>query len=232
MGEYGNRIKDWPEQERPRERLLHCGADALSDAELVGIILRTGSRRETAMDLGRRLLAEFGGLRGIDRQPVNALCEVKGIGLAKSAQIKAALELAKRLVQQKWSSNAQITCSEDAYQYMHLRMRDLAREEFKVLFLTARNEIIAEKTLFEGSLMESVVSPREIIVTALQLSAANVILMHNHPSGNSAPSQEDKRVTEKIVNACGYAEVQVLDHMIFGKDTYFSFADQGLIVKR
>lgn len=232
MGEYGNRIKDWPEHERPRERLVKYGADALSDAELLGIILRVGNQQESAMDLGRHLLAEFGGLRGIDQKQASELCSIKGVGLAKATQIKAALELAKRLVEQKWSSKPLLNYSDEVYQYMHLRMRDLTREEFKVLFLTARNELIDEKTLFEGSLMESVVSPREIIRTAVQLAAANVILMHNHPSGNPAPSQEDKRVTEKIANACYYAEVQVLDHMIFGKDTYFSFADQGLIIKR
>jgi DNA repair protein RadC len=232
MGEYGNRIKDWPEHERPRERLVNYGADALSDAELLGIILRVGNPQQSAMDLARSLLIKLGGLRGLDQKSVPDLCEVHGIGTAKAAQIKAALELAKRLVEQKWSSEPVLNCSEDVYQYMHLRMRDLTREEFKVLFLTARNELIDEKTLFEGSLMESVASPREIIRAALPVNAANVILMHNHPSGNPAPSQEDQRVTDKIVNACRYADINVLDHIIFGKDTFYSFADQGLIKKK
>ena len=229
MNEYVSKIKDWPEQERPRERLMKFGPDALSDSELLGILLRIGNHQNSAMDLARCLLSTFGGLRGLDTQPASALCQVNGIGMAKAAQIKAALELAKRLVQQKWTAQKQINSSEDAYSYIHLRMRDLSREEFKVLFLTMRNEILAEKTLFEGGLAESVVSPREIILSSLQLSAASVILLHNHPSGNPHPSKEDRRVTEKIVTACRYADIKVLDHIIIGKDSYFSFADEGLI---
>ncbi len=230
--EYGNRIKDWPEHERPRERLLKHGADTLSDAELLGILLRTGNRRQSAMELGRRLLIDFGGLRGIDQMQVGELCRVNGVGLAKAAQIKAALELAKRLVQEKWKSNVTLVNPEAVYEYVRLRMRDLPREEFRVLFLTARSESIDEKVLFEGSLMESVVSPREIIRTAVQCAAANVILLHNHPSGNPSPSDEDRRATEKLVAACRYAEVTVLDHLIVGKDSFFSFADHGLIAKK
>lgn len=227
--EYTSRIKDWPEQERPRERLLKFGPDALSDSELLGILLRTGNRQNSAMDLARRLLSTFGGLRGLDTQPASVLCQVNGIGIAKAAQLKAALELAKRLVQQTWSVKEKINSSEDAYAYIHLRMRDLSREEFKVLFLTTRNEIISEKTLFEGSIAESIVSPREIILSALQFSAASVILLHNHPSGNPQPSKEDRRVTEKITTACRYADIKVLDHIIIGKDSYYSFADEGLM---
>ena len=222
MGEYASKIKDWPEAERPRERLMHNGPDVLSDSELLGIILRTGDRKKSAMDLARHLLQKYGGLRGLDTQPASVLCTEYGIGVAKAAQIKAALELAKRLVQQRWSSKEKVSTSDDAYKYLRLRMRDLSREEFRVLFLTTRNEIIAEKTLFEGSLRESVVSPREIILTALQLSAASVILLHNHPSGDPNPSKEDKLVTDKISRACRYADINVLDHIIVGKDSYFS----------
>jgi DNA repair protein RadC len=229
MQSYASRIKDWPETERPRERLMNSGPDALSDAELLGIILRTGNRRSSAMDLARQLLDEFGGLRGLDTQPALALCDVHGIGIAKAAQIKSALELAKRLVQQQWNSKERISGSDEAYKYVRLRMRDLQREEFRTIFLTTRNEIIAEKTLFEGSLTESVVSPREIILSAVQLAAASVILLHNHPSGDPSPSREDKRVTEKLAMACRYADISVLDHIIVGKDSYFSFADEGLL---
>ncbi len=230
MGDnYASRIKDWPETERPRERLMSYGPDALSDSELLGIILRTGSGANTAMDLARQLLDEFGGLRGLDTQPAATLCNVHGIGVAKAAQIKAALELAKRLVQQRWSSRERISTSEDAYNYIRLRMRDLSREQFRTIFLTTGNEIIAEKTLFEGSLTESVVSAREIILSAVQMAAASVILLHNHPSGNPTPSREDIRVTEKLAAACRYADISVLDHIIVGKDSYFSFADEGLL---
>ncbi len=229
MQNYVSRIKDWPETERPRERLMNHGADALSDAELLGIILRTGNAKYTAMDLARQLLDEFGGLRGVDMQPVSALCGVHGIGLAKAAQIKAALELAKRLVQQRRGGQQVLSSSEDAYQFVHLRMRDLHSEQFRVIFLSIRNEVIAEKTLFQGSLAESVASPREVIVQAVQLAAASVILLHNHPSGNPSPSNEDRRITEKLAAACRYADISVLDHIIIGKDSYYSFADEGLL---
>ncbi|MBN1561622.1 DNA repair protein RadC [candidate division KSB1 bacterium] len=229
MGEYLSRIKDWPSTERPRERLVQHGPHILSDSELLGIILRTGDRKKSAMDLARHLLQKYGGLRGLDTQPAEVLCNEYGIGPAKAAQIKAALELAKRLVQQQWSSKEKLNTSEDAYHYMRLRMRDLSREEFRALFLTSANEIIADKILFEGSLRESVVSPREIILTALQLTAAAVILLHNHPSGNPTPSREDKLVTDKIVKACRYADIQVLDHIVIGRDDYFSFADEGIL---
>ncbi len=229
MGEYASKITLWPEHDRPRERLLNHGVDALSEAELLSIILRTGTGKDTAMDLARYLLKHFNGLRGLDTQSVEQLCQVKGIGLAKAAQIKAALELAKRLVQQQWHAREQIRNSDDVYQLVNLRMRDLGREEFRVVYLTSRNEIIAEVTLFEGSLAESVVSPREIILEAVKRSAASVILLHNHPSGHPNPSDADMAITKKIVSACRYADIQVLDHLIIGRDSFYSFADHGLI---
>ena len=223
-------IKSWPEHERPRERLLKYGPDTLSESELVAIILRTGNGQVSAMDLARQLLKKFNGLRGLDSEPAEELCKVNGIGIAKAAQLKSALELSKRLVQQQWGlKNQRIHSSEDVYQCVHLRMRDLKREEFRVLFLTSRNELISEKTLFEGSLSESVVSPREVILNSVQLSAARIILLHNHPSGHPDPSDADKKVTHKLVTACQYAEIKVLDHIIIGRDSFFSFADHGLL---
>jgi DNA repair protein RadC len=232
MGNYTSKIPDWPEEERPRERLIQHGADALSETELLAIILRTGNGHDTAIDLARHLLNQYDGLRGLDSQTAEALCQVKGIGPAKAAQIKAALELAKHLAQQKWRVNDRIQCSEDAYKLMHLRMRDLGREEFRVLYLTGRNDLISEKTLFKGSLSESVVSPREIILTAIQQTAASIILLHNHPSGDPTPSHEDKSVTQKIVEACRYVDLNVLDHLIIGRDAYFSFTDHGLLAAK
>jgi DNA repair protein RadC len=227
--EYSQKIPNWPKEERPREKLLQHGADVLSDAELLAIILRTGSGRSTSVDLARFLISHFGGIRGLDSQPADELCKINGIGSAKAAQIKAALELAKRLVQQKWRIMDRVASAEDVYKLTHLRMRDLGREQFRVLFLTARNDILAEKVLFEGSLNESVVSPREIIIAAVQLSAAAIILLHNHPSGDPTPSDQDKLVTQKIIQACRYVDLSVLDHIIIGKDHYYSFADNGLI---
>ncbi len=229
MGQYSIKIPEWPADERPRERLLQYGAEHLSDAELLAILLRTGSSQGTSVDLARYLLGEYNGIRGIDQQPAQVLCQVNGIGEAKAAQIKAAFELAKRLVQQKSDVCNQVRCAEDVHRLVYLRMRDLGREEFRVLYLTRKNDVIADKVLFEGSLAESVVSPREIILSAVQLSAASVILLHNHPSGDPGPSQEDKNVTRKIVQACKYIDLAVLDHIIIGKESYFSFADEGLL---
>jgi len=229
MGQYSIKIPDWPEDERPRERMLKHGRDALSEAELLAIVLRTGNGKNSAVDLARHILNKYDGLRGLDGQSIEELQSIKGIGLAKAAQIKAALEIAKRLAVQKWRVQDRVKSSEDIYRIVHLRMRDLGREEFRVLFLTARHDILAEKKLFEGSLMESVVSPREIILAAVQQSAASIVLLHNHPSGDPTPSPQDKNVTAKIVEACRYVDIQVLDHIIIGKDSYFSFADYGLI---
>jgi DNA repair protein RadC len=229
MVQYSAKIPDWPEEERPRERLLHKGAQALSDAELLAILLRTGSEKMTSVDLARKLLHDYEGFRGLDMAHINRICEEKGIGLAKAAQIKAALELSKRLAHQQWRRQDQIKSSEDVFQMMRLRMRDLPREEFHGLFLTIRNEIICDKVIFEGSLTESLVSAREIIRLAIEEKAVNVILLHNHPSGDPSPSPEDKKVTQKITTACKYVDVSVLDHIIIGKESYFSFADAGLL---
>ncbi|HPG38252.1 MAG TPA: DNA repair protein RadC [bacterium] len=229
MGIYNTKIPDWPQDERPRERMLNHGPEALSEAELLAILLRTGSGKKTSVDLARNLLKSHEGLRGLDQQPISVLCEEKGIGLAKACQIKAALEIAKRLVQQKVRVKEQLSSSEDAYHYVHLRMRDLTHEEFRVVFLTNHNDVIAERMLFSGSVTESVVSARNIVQLAIELSAVKVILLHNHPSGNPNPSAEDKMVTQKIIKACSFFDVIVLDHIVIGNDSYYSFADHGLI---
>lgn len=215
--------------ERPRERLFKYGPETLSEAELLAILLRTGNSGDTAVDMARALLQKFSGLRGLDQQPAQSLSQVKGIGQAKAAQIKAAFELAKRIVQETHAVRDRVRSSDDVYRRVRLQMRDLGREEFWILFLTGRNEIISQKKLFEGSLAESVVSPREIILTAIQQAAASVIMIHNHPSGDPEPSQEDRNITQKIVRACQYCDVSVLDHLIIGRDSYFSFADHGLL---
>lgn len=229
MATQGRKIPAWPADQRPRERLLQQGAEALSEAELLAILLRTGNVQDTALDLARKLLRDYGSLRGIDRQTADTLKGIKGIGPAKACQIKAALELSKRLVQEKWKKTERIQCSDDAFHYLRLRMRDLSREVFRVLFLTTRHDIIDDQELFKGSLSESVVSSREIILNAVGCGAAAIILVHNHPSGEPAPSTEDKQITHKIIEACRYVDIQVLDHLIIGHDSYFSFADEGML---
>jgi DNA repair protein RadC len=228
-GQYRHKIPDWPMDERPRERLFKYGPETLSEAELIAILLRTGSGGDTAVDMARALLQKFKGLRGLDQQPAQTLSQVKGIGQAKAAQIKAAFELAKRVVQEAYAERPRVRSSEDVYRMVRLQMRDLGREEFRLIFLTGRNEVLSQKRLFEGSLAESVVSPREIILTAIQQAAASVIMIHNHPSGDPEPSPEDRKITQKIVRACHYCDISVLDHLIIGRESYFSFADHGLI---
>ena len=229
MNDYSLRIKDWPEHERPRERLLKWGADKLTDAELLAILLRVGGVEDSAMDLARRLLQRFGGFRGIDSRSVAELCQINGIGPAKTAQIKAALEIGRRASNAVSTERPKIDSSRDAYIMLRPYLRDLSREVFKVLFLTARNNLIVEKTLFEGSLTESLVNAREVVKESLNQSAASVIFAHNHPSGNPSPSAEDKRITTHLIDACKLVGISVLDHIIIGKETYFSFADEGLV---
>lgn len=229
MTRYRSKIPEWPEDERPRERLTRFGADKLSDSEILAILLRVGSQETTAIDLARKLIQEFGGFRGLDAKSVSELCKINGIGLAKAAQIKAALELGKRLFIEEVNLKQKIECSDDIYKIVSPHLRSLSREVFKVILLTSRNTLIAEKTIFEGSLTESIVSPREIIKEAINQSAASVVFVHNHPSGNPAPSEEDKRVTNQLKSACQVVGINVLDHIIIGHKGFFSFADSGLL---
>ena len=229
MTKYSLKIKDWPEDERPRERLIKWGADKLTDTELLAILLRVGSMEDTAIDLARLLLQKFGGFRGLDAKSVAELREINGIGPAKAAQIKAALEVGKRFFTASSKEKRKIESSNDVYLLVSPYLRDLPREVFKLLLLTSRNNLISEKTIFEGSLTESLVNSREIIKEALNEAAASIIFIHNHPSGNPQPSKEDKKITSQIINACNLVGINVLDHVIVGKDGYLSFAESGLL---
>lgn len=226
---YATKISNWPEEERPRERLAQHGPASLTDAELLAIMLRTGTGSDTAIDLARHILKTVQGFRGLDALTVADLCQIKGIGTAKAAQIKAALEIGKRLMKQQIYQQAKLTSSNDVYQYMAPQLRDLNREVFNCIYLTGRNTIIKDEKLFEGTLSESVVSAREIIRKAIDLGAASVVLVHNHPSGDPEPSKEDNLSTEKIKKACELFNIKILDHVIVGKSSYFSFADEGLL---
>lgn len=222
-------IKDWPESERPRERLIKYGPDKLSDYELLAILLRTGNRGVTAIDLAHKLMQQFGSFRELDSHSFQEICNLDGIGIAKAAQIKAALEIGKRLASEKARQMPRIMCAEDVYNLVGPYLRDSNREEFKIILLTSRNNLILEKTLFEGSLTESMVNPREVIKAALDHSAASIIFVHNHPSGDPSPSMEDKRITKLLSDACNLVKIKPFDHIIVGKDRYFSFADHGLM---
>jgi DNA repair protein RadC len=229
MKKYILKIKDWPEHERPRERLIKYGADKLQDAELLAIILRVGGVEDTAIDLARILLNKFGSFRGLDAKSVGELCEVNGVGPAKAAQIKAALEMGKRMASEQIKIKERIDSGKDVYKLVGTYMRDLHREEFKIILLTSRNNLILERTLFEGSLTESIVNAREIVKEALNNSAAGIVFVHNHPSGDPTPSLEDKNITQKLVSACKLVGIRTCDHVIIGKDDYYSFVENGLI---
>ncbi|MBN1351273.1 DNA repair protein RadC [candidate division KSB1 bacterium] len=229
MARYASKITDWPEDDRPRERLIRLGADKLSDVEILAILLRTGGVEDTAIDLARYALKKFKGWRGLDQCTIPELCEINGVGPAKAAMLKAALEIGKRLFIEKSGVTQRITSSEDVYHLMKPHLRDSAREVFRILLLNSRNHLILDKTVFEGSLTESLVSPREIVKDAVNNSAASVIFVHNHPSGDPKPSNEDKQVTARLRMACDLVGIKVVDHLIIGKDSYFSFSDSGLL---
>jgi len=191
--------------------------------------LRVGNQESTAIDLARNIIKDFGGFSGLDSKSISELCQVNGIGPAKATQIKAALEIGKRLFREQTKSSDKVEGSDDVFNRVSPQLRNLSREVFKILLLTSRNTIIDEKTIFEGSLTESIVSPREIVKEALNQSAASVVFVHNHPSGDPAPSEEDKRVTRQLKNACEAVGINVLDHIIIGRESYYSFADSGLL---
>jgi DNA repair protein RadC len=220
------KIPEWPKDERPREKLIRFGPENLTDAELLAILLRIGKKEESAIGLGRRLITEVGGLAGIDSKEISELCQVQGIGPAKASQLKAAFEIGKRLSGRPGAKRKKIKSSRDVYQFLSPHLRHQKREIFKVIFLTRRNTIIRDLTLFEGSLADSQVSPREVVKRAIAESADGVVFVHNHPSGDPTPSPEDRAVTDQLIRACGLMNIRVLDHIIIGEDGYYSFSDR------
>ncbi|MFQ5881782.1 MAG: DNA repair protein RadC [Candidatus Methylomirabilales bacterium] len=222
-------ISEWPEGERPRERLLTYGPQHLTTAELLGILCRTGVKGRSAVDLGRELLHTFDGLRGLTAADPEDLKAIKGLGKAKIAQLQAALELGRRALSEVKRITGKVESSQDVYEFLLPEMRDLKKEIFRVLLLNGQNEILEIVTASEGSLTESPVYPREIIQLANRYHAAALIFAHNHPSGNPKPSATDKVITEELVFAGKIMRVKVLDHVIIGEHRYFSFADAGLI---
>jgi len=224
-------IKDWPEEDRPREKLIDRGAEALTDAELLAILLRTGnaSTRESALDQGRLLLNHFGGLKGIDDAPTRKLSAIKGIGPAKSAQVKAGLEIGRRLGRDKWETGKALRSSEDVFRHFRDQLEKEKREIFYVVLLTNKNRKIREVKSSEGSLTASLVHPREVYNPVIRESAAAVIFVHNHPSGDPAPSPEDMEITRRLKEVGDVMGIRVLDHVVVGHDRYFSFSDRGVL---
>lgn len=223
----GTGIRKWPETERPRERLLAQGAGALTDAQLLAILLRVGRRRSSALQVGMEILKQVGGVGGLVHCGFEELCAIPGIGTAKVAQLKAAVELGRRAAAVPLAKGARIASSRDLFDHFHSALRSLRREIFKVVLLDAKHAILREETVSEGSLTLSIVHPREVFSLAVRESAAAVILLHNHPSGDPTPSHEDRVLTARLVSAGEVLGIRVLDHLVIGDGRYVSFADQG-----
>ena len=219
-------ISDWPPGERPRERLLTLGAAALSDAELLAVVLRTGVRGKSAVELGRELLERFKSVAGILGADLSG---VKGLGPAKRAQFEAALELARRSLKDELRSGSALTSPGAVRDYLRLAIADREHEVFVCLWLDAQHRVLRFEELFRGTLTQTSVYPREIVKAGLQANAAAVIFAHNHPSGAAQPSQADELLTRNLKEALALVEIKVLDHFIVAGHQALSFAERGLL---
>ena len=230
-GEMKGGIKNWPEDERPREKLMKMGAAALTDAELLALVLRTGDSigKQSAIDLGRSLIQRFTDLRTLAQASVAEICRIPGAGPAKAASIKAALELANRFQARRLASNERFTSPSQVFEHFHYEFRDRRKEYFLALLLDGKNRIIKEVRISEGSLNQSIVHPREVFNPAVRESAAAIILVHNHPSGDPTPSSEDINITRRLREAGELMGVKVLDHIIIGDGTFVSFTERGIL---
>jgi len=222
-------ITDWPVQERPRERLLAQGAASLADAELLAILLRTGVKGKSAVDLARQLLARFGSVSALLEAGHGNLAEIPGLGGAKLAQLQAALELARRALREDLSSRDALSSPRAVRDYLRLVLSGREHEIFVVLLLDAQHRVIATEELFRGTLTQTSVYPREVVKCALRHNSAAVIFAHNHPSGVAEPSHADELLTRSLKAALALVDVQVLDHFIVAGTRTLSFAERGLL---
>ena len=225
------RIKDWPVAERPREKLLLNGPAPLGDSELLALLLRSGSSspRLSALDLARQLLQHFGSLRMLTTATAAELCAFPGVGAAKAAELLALGELARRLATTPLRPGERFTTSREVFCHFHERLRDRRKELFLTLLLDSKNRLLREVQISEGSLNASIVHPREVFAPVVRESAAAVLLVHNHPSGDPTPSCEDLELTGRLREAGELIGVRVLDHVIIGNGCYVSLADRGLL---
>ena len=224
-------IKDWAEEDRPREKILLKGISALSDAELLAILIGSGNNNESAVELSQRILFSAGNnLNTLGKFSINQLISgFKGIGVAKAISIVAAMELGKRRKYAEITNREQITCSRDIFEYFHPIFCDLQHEEFWILILNRGNKIIDKVRISQGGVSQTVVDNKLILKEALDRLASGVVLCHNHPSGNVRPSRDDDLVTQKIKECCRLFEIVVLDHIIIADNDYYSYADEGKI---
>ncbi len=222
-------LRDLPEDERPREKLLKKGAASLADSELIAIFLRTGVRGKSAVDLARALLERFGSLGGIVGAELAEFTEIDGLGEAKYVQLQAAVELARRALDQEMRDADNLSSPDAVRRYLRLLLEQRRVEVFVGLFLDAQNRLIAARELFSGTLTQTSVYPREVVKSALSHNAASVIFAHNHPSGVAEPSRADESLTQALKQALALVDVRVLDHFIVGQGSMLSFAERGLL---
>ncbi len=222
-------IRDWPVDERPREKLLKQGASTLSDAELLAIFLRTGVAGKSAVDLARDLLGHFGSLRELLKASNKEFCRAKGLGDAKFAQLQAVLEMARRHLLETLQRGEALSSPQAAYAYLSSQLRDQPHEVFACLWLDSQNRVLNFEALFHGSIDGASVYAREVVKAALKHNAAAVILAHNHPSGIAEPSQADQHITQRLQKALELVDVRVLDHIVIGDGQQVSLAQRGLM---
>lgn len=222
------RITDLAESERPRERLARLGAQSLSNAELLAILLRVGVPGENAVQVGQRLLQTFGGISGLHRASFEEVCAQHGLAEAKTAQIKAAIELGRRMTLESPEERPSVNSPADAAALVQYEMSALEQEELRVLLLNTRNRVQKIETIYRGSLNTSQVRVGEIFKAAIRVNAAAIIVVHNHPSGDPTPSPDDLAITRAIVEAGKLLDVQVLDHLVIGQGRFISLKERGL----
>ena len=222
-------ITDWPASERPREKLLQRGADALSDAELLAIFLRTGVAGKTAVDLSRELLQEYGGLRQLLGAEQRRFCSSRGLGSAKYAQLQAVLEMGRRYLHEDLQHSETLSSPADTRRFLQAKLRHYPFEVFACLFLDNRHRVIVFEELFRGTIDGASVHPREVVRRALEHNAAALILAHNHPSGVSEPSDADRRITQRLRDALALMDIRLLDHFVIGDGEPVSLAERGML---
>lgn len=227
-----NSIKQWPEEERPRERLLKLGAGGLSTAQLLAIILRIGGRDKSAIELAREILLKFGSLKEIEDASVAEFSDIKGVGSVKVAQLKAAFELGKRLMQRTGAGvvqNPSFKNSREVYEYFRPRFYGIKKEKFLCVLLDTKNRVFKETIVSDGTLTSTLVHPREVFRYAIKEAAASVLLLHNHPSGDPSPSKDDIHITKRLVETGKVVGIAVLDHIIISDGKYLSLLEKGYI---
>lgn len=222
-------IKDWPDGEGPREKLLRTGSANLSNAELLAILLRNGTRGITALDQARQLLIEFGSLRALFCASKDKVCRLRGVGAVKYSQLQASAELARRVARENLQRGQVLTNPDLTREYLARQLADRPNEVFAILLLDSQHRVIQFVELFRGTINSASVYPREVVALVLEKNAAAVIVCHNHPSGLAEPSEADRQVTKRLKNALSTIDVSLLDHMVIGDGEIVSFAERGWI---